>query len=156
MLSKLSSIGPRTVVWLNDAQLYLDVADGQLGERIAAGLREVLWGPARALAFVLATLWPQFWDALTAPPAALAAAGDAHEQARKPLDGHAAHVAAAFTPAGLRRFPELGDPRLAQAAAAQDGEVIQFLAGVPELLARYRNAPPAATALIHARWMPGG
>ena len=26
----------------------------------------------------------------------------------------------------------------------------QFLAGAPELLARYRNAPPAAPALIHA------
>ena len=34
--------------------------------------------------------------------------------------------------------------------AAQDGQVIQFLAGAPELLARYRNAPPAAAALIHA------
>ena len=28
--------------------------------------------------------------------------------------------------------------------------MIQFLAGAPELLARYRNAPPAAAALIHA------
>ena len=28
--------------------------------------------------------------------------------------------------------------------------MIQFLAGAPELLARYRNAPPAAEALIHA------
>ena len=36
------------------------------------------------------------------------------------------------------------------ARSAPDGEVIQFLAGAPELLARYRNAPPAAAALIHA------
>ena len=28
--------------------------------------------------------------------------------------------------------------------------MIQFLAGAPELLARYRNAPPAANALISA------
>ena len=28
--------------------------------------------------------------------------------------------------------------------------MIQFLAGAPELLARYRNAPPAARALIEA------
>ena len=28
--------------------------------------------------------------------------------------------------------------------------MIQFLAGAPELLARYRNAPPAAAALIDA------
>ena len=36
-----------------------------------------------------------------------------------------------------------GDVRLVLAArSARDGEVIQFLAGAPELLARYRNAPP--------------
>jgi hypothetical protein len=38
---------------------------------------------------------------------------------------------------------ETGDAR---AATAEDGQVIQFLAGAPELLARYRNAPPAAAA----------
>ena len=54
-------------------------------------------------------------------------------------------------PAQLQRLGEAGDARLARAAAgAQDGQVIQFLAGAPELLARYRNAPPAAAALIHA------
>ena len=58
---------------------------------------------------------------------------------------------AAFTAPQLQRLGQAGDPRLAQAAAvAQDGQVIQFLAGAPELLARYRNAPPAAVALIHA------
>ena len=35
-------------------------------------------------------------------------------------------------------------------APARDREVIQFLAGAPELLVRYRNAPPAARARIHA------
>ena len=39
---------------------------------------------------------------------------------------------------------------LLAARSAPDGEVIQFLAGAPELLARYRNAPPAAAALIYA------
>ena len=34
--------------------------------------------------------------------------------------------------------------------SARDGEVIQFLAGAPELLSRYRHAPPAAAALIDA------
>ena len=62
-------IGPRTVVWLNEAQLYLDVAAGGLGERVAAGLRELLRDPARAPVLVLATLWPEFWDRLTARPA---------------------------------------------------------------------------------------
>ena len=36
------------------------------------------------------------------------------------------------------------------ARSARDREVIQFLAGAPELQAWYRNAPPAARALIHA------
>ena len=147
-LRELPGIGPRTVVWLNEAQFYLDVADGGLGERVAAGLRELLRDPARAPVLVLATLWPQFWDGLTARPAGGA---DPHAQARELLAGHDITVPAAFTAAQLQRLGQAGDARLARAAAgAQDGQVIQFLAGAPELLARYRNAPPAATALIHA------
>ena len=97
---------------------------------------------------VLATLWPQFWDDLTARPAGGA---DPHAQARELLAGHDITVPAAFTAAQLQQLSQAGDARLAQAAAgAQDGQVIQFLAGAPELLARYRNAPPAAAALIHA------
>ena len=46
-LRELPTIGPRTVVWLNEAQFYLDVPDG-LGERVAAGLRELLRDPAPA------------------------------------------------------------------------------------------------------------
>ena len=58
---------------------------------------------------------------------------------------------AAFTSAQLDELGKAGDARLAlAAAAARDGQVIQFLAGAPELLARYRNAPPAAAALIGA------
>jgi uncharacterized protein YidB (DUF937 family) len=147
-LRGMSGIGPRTVVWLNEAQFYLDVADGGLGERVAAGLRELLRDPARTPVLVLATLWPQFWDTLTARSAGGA---DPHPQARELLAGRDITVPAAFTPDQLRRLGEAGDARLAQAAAAaQDGQVIQFLAGAPELLARYRNATPAAAALIHA------
>ena len=97
---------------------------------------------------VLATLWPQFWDGLTARPEGGA---DPHAQARELLDGHDITVPAAFDPGQLQRLSQAEDARLAQAAAgAQDGQVIQFLAGAPKLLARYRNAPPAAAALIDA------
>ena len=147
-LRELPAIGPRTVVWLNEAQFYLDVVDGGRGERVAAGLRELLRDPARAPVLVLATLWPQFWDGLTAGPAADA---DPHAQARELLAGHDITVPTAFTAAQMARLGEAGDTRLAQAAeGAQDGQVIQFLAGAPQLLARYRNAPPAPTALINA------
>ena len=147
-LRDLPGIGPRTVVWLNEAQFYLGTADGGPGERVAAGLRELLRDPARAPVLVLATLWPRFWDVLTARPEDGA---DPHAQARELLAGHDITVPPAFTAAQLRGLSQAGDARLARAAAgAQDGEVIQFLAGAPELLARYRNAPPAAKALLDA------
>jgi hypothetical protein len=147
-LRELPGIGPRTVVWLNEAQFYLDVADGGLGEQVAAELRELLRDPARAPVLVLATLWPQFWDGLTARPAD---AADPHAQARELLAGHDITVPAVFTALQLQRLRGAGDARLAQAATgALDGQVIQFLAGAPELLARYRHAPPAAAALICA------
>jgi hypothetical protein len=146
-LKELSEIGPRTVVWLNEAQFYLDAAGG-LGERVAAGLRELLRDRARAPVLVLATLWPQFWDALTARPAGGA---DPYAQARELLAGHDITVPGAFSAAQLQQLSRVEDARLAQAAAAaRDGQVIQFLAGAPELLARYRHSPPAAAALIHA------
>ena len=147
-LRELPGIGPRTVVWLNEAQFYLDPAEAGLGERVAAGLRELLRDPGRAPVLVLATLWPGFWDTLTARPAG---GEDRHAQARELLAGHDITVPAAFTPAQMSQLAQASDARMVLAArSAPDGEVIQFLAGAPELLARYRNAPPAAAALIHA------
>ena len=149
-LRELPFIGPRTVVWLNDAQFYLDVVDGGLGERVAAGLRELLRDRARARApvLILATLWPQFWDGLTSRPVA---GDDLHAHARELLADHDITVPASFTAAQLRRLSKARDVRVAYAAAAtQDGRVLQFVAGAPELLARYRNSPPAASALIQA------
>ena len=147
-LRELPGIGPRTVVWLNEAQFYLDAAEAGLGERVAAGLRELLRDPGRAPVLVLATLWPGFWDTLTARPAG---GDDRHAQARELLAGHDITVPAAFTPAQMGQLARASDVRMVLAArSAPDGEVIQFLAGAPELLARYRNAPPAAAALIDA------
>ena len=145
---ELPGIGPRTVVWLNEAQFYLDPAEAGLGEQVAAGLRELLRDPGRAPVLVLATLWPEFWDTLTARPAG---GDDRHAQARELLAGHDITVPAAFTPAQMSQLAQAADARMVLAArSAPDGEVIQFLAGAPELLARYRNAPPAARALIDA------
>ena len=147
-LRELAGVGPRTVVWLNEAQFYLGAADGVLGERVAAGLRELLRDPARAPVLVLATLWPRYWSTLTARPDG---DPDPHAQARELLAGHDITVPSDFTPAQLDELGKAGDTRLTlAAAAARDGQVIQFLAGAPELLARYHRAPPAAAALIGA------
>jgi hypothetical protein len=146
-LRELAGIGPRTVVWLNEAQFYLSPVEAGLGERVAAGLRELLRDPGRAPVLVLATLWPEFWDTLTGRPAN----GDRHAQARELLAGHDITVPATFNHAQMSQLTRVADVRMALAVqSAPDGEVIQFLAGAPELLARYRNAPTSARALIDA------
>lgn len=133
-------------MWLNEAQLYLDVSAPGVGEQVAAGLRELL--RAQSPILVLASLWPQYWDLLTSRPRA---GTDAHAQARELLDGHDITVPSAFTRSQLEQLDDATDLRLTEAAdGAADGQVIQYLAGVPELLARYRNAAPGARAIIHA------
>ena len=148
-LRELPGIEPRTVVWLNETQLYLDTAGSGLGEQVAAGLRELLRDSGRAPVLVLATMWPGFWDTLTARlPEDVP---DPHAQARELLAGHDITVPGAFTPAQMSQLAGTADARIALAVrSARDGQVIQFLAGVPELLARYRHAPPAPAALIDA------
>ncbi|MEO3861422.1 helix-turn-helix transcriptional regulator [Acrocarpospora sp. B8E8] len=145
-LADLANIGPYTVVWLNEAQFYL--ADIALGERVAAGLRELLRDPHRAPVLVLATLWPERWTTLTTRTDP-----DLHAQARELLDGHDIRVPDAFTGADLDALAghASADPRLGEAAEhAADGQIAQYLAGVPVLLARYIQARSATTALIHA------
>jgi hypothetical protein len=67
------------------------------------------------------------------------------------LAGHDITVPAAFTSAQMSQLAQVADVRMVLAASsAPEGDVIQFLAGAPELLARYRNTPAAARALIDA------
>lgn len=146
-LRDLSSVEPRTVIWLNEAQLYLGGAAGGLGERVAAGLRELLRDPGRAPLLVLATLWPQHWRTLTTRTEP-----DVHAQSRELLSGYIVDVPDRFTKAELSRLRGVAgtDSRLAAAVKAADRKVIQYLAGVPVLLQHYRHAPLPARALIDA------
>jgi uncharacterized protein YidB (DUF937 family) len=140
-LEGLPQVGPRTVVWLNEAQEYFG---GGNGERVAAMLRSLLADPARAPVLVLGTLWPEHHDTLTRNPAS---------QVRLLLDGTVIEVPAAFASADLSALRRAGktDPRLAQAVLrAEDGQVAQYLAGGPALLERFSAAPPAAKAMICA------
>ena len=147
VLAGLGQAGPHTVVWLDEAQLYLNPpGDGDTGELVAADLRELLRDPARAPVLVVATLWPEYWETLTTR-----AEPDHHAQARELLSGHNIDVPERFSADALSALTqETGtDPRLAQAAAqAADGQITQYLAGAPVLLDRYRHAAPAARALI--------
>ncbi|MFE5331311.1 transcriptional regulator [Embleya sp. NPDC056575] len=149
-LAELSAVGPRTVVWLNEAQFYLEPAGA--GERVAAELRELLRDRARAPVLVLATLWPDpFWNTLTSRPST--DRPDPHAQARALLTGTDVRVPEAFTGTDLEtlRAKAGEDPRLAHAlASGTDGRVAQFLAGALALLKRLDLAPAHGRAVLEA------
>ncbi|MEV0455817.1 tetratricopeptide repeat protein [Catellatospora methionotrophica] len=151
VLVDLDKVVPHTIVWLNEAQHYLMPADADLRERVASGLRRLLDDPQRAPVLVLATVWPDYWNALTIQPAA--DRPDPYGQARYLLAGTAVPVANAFSPAETAALTGVGvDPRVRYAAAhAEGGRLTQYLAGAPELETRYRTAEtgmPAARAII--------
>ncbi|MFC4050036.1 hypothetical protein ACFOY4_10105 [Actinomadura syzygii] len=141
-LRDLDRVGPRTVVWLNETQDYL--GGGEAGERVAAGLRTLLAAPSRGPVLVLGTLWPAHHAELTRRP---------ESQVRQVLDGTIIEVPETFTgadPAALQHAAG-ADARLAEAIEhAEDGQITQYLAGGPELLARLTAAEPAAKAVIWA------
>ncbi|MGW5330708.1 hypothetical protein [Streptomyces sp. NPDC004014] len=147
-LAGLAAVGPRTVVWLNEAQHYL--AHPETGEKIAAALRTLLADTHRAPILVLGTLWPVHWDHLTSLPNQ--SGEDPQAQSRQLLTGRQLHVPDAFTERDLVavRSAAQADERLAQAlAGAADRRITQFLAGVPALLDRYALARAGARALLH-------
>ncbi|ONH55480.1 hypothetical protein CcI49_28580 [Frankia sp. CcI49] len=148
---RLTLIGARTVVWLDETQHYLRAGPEELGEQVAAGLRELLGDPDRGPVLVLGTIWPEYWAALTHPPRPGQA--DPHAQARNFLAGKHLTVPTRFTAQEIAALQATAgsDPRLADAQVhAADGQITQYLASAPELLARYDTAPPAARAVIEA------
>ncbi|MFI8164196.1 hypothetical protein ACIF6I_33975 [Streptomyces microflavus] len=150
-LEELHEVGPRTVVWLNEAQYYL--GDRAVGERVAAAVHALLIEPERAPVLVLGTLWPEYFKQYTALSAA--DRDDPHSRVRKLLAGRTASVPNAFDAPALAAASVLaagGDGLLADALtrARVDGRLSQDLAGGPALLERYENGSPAARALLEA------
>ncbi|UKY47887.1 tetratricopeptide repeat protein [Streptomyces inhibens] len=151
LLNSLDEVAPRTVIWLNETQHYLLTPAGPQGETVAARLRALLRDPDRAPVLVLGTCWPDYWAALTSGP--VDGQPDPHAQARVLLEGNGVPVPDTFSePAlDLLRSKAASDPRLARAVdEADQGQIAQFLAGVPALLNRWRTAPAAARAVIEA------
>ncbi|MFH8419310.1 helix-turn-helix domain-containing protein [Streptomyces collinus] len=150
-LEQLHRVGPRTVVWLNEAQHYL--GDRAVGEQIAAAVHRLLVSRERGPVLVLGTLWPEYATQYTALPTP--AEPDLHSRVRELLAGHLLAAPDAFdTPAlaAARALAKDGDWLLADALtrAHADGRITQELAGAPELLNRYQHAGPAAKAVLQA------
>ena len=123
---------------------------------------------------VITTMWPEQWNTYTAAaragPGAADPAGTAgrllerlpeltgRDPARiEPARGGVVDVPDRFTSADLDAAARAGDGVLAEAAAAaaaagQDGQVTQYLAGVPDLLRRYAGTggDPYGQAVITA------
>ncbi|MFC5752905.1 hypothetical protein [Actinomadura rugatobispora] len=145
-LTRPGDIAPYTVVWLDEAQLYL--TPDKLGEKVAAGLRNLLSEPGQGPVLVMATLRPAHWDALTGRDEP-----DVHVQARELLDAHAITVPEAFSGTDLNALAAqaVDDPRLGRAAEhADEKQITQYLAGMGVLRERYARAPRATRALIWA------
>ncbi|MFF2954097.1 tetratricopeptide repeat protein [Kitasatospora sp. NPDC057965] len=151
VLADLERVGPRTVVWLNEAQHYL--GDTRFGERIAAALHALLIQKGREPVLVLGTLWPEFAALYTAMPDP--GDPDPHSRVRELLAGRTVPVPDIFDQDALATAAALaaaGDLLLADALtrARAHGRLAQDLAGAPELLCRYQHGSPAVRALLEA------
>ncbi|MEU3787804.1 hypothetical protein [Streptomyces sp900129855] len=131
------ALGPRTVLWLNEAQDFLT---GPAGEAAAAALRRRMEGPGPLV--VLATLWPNYYRDLMAAPAP--SGEDAHPHARALLDPVVPiTVPEVFDGQALRELATRADLSLATAARTTPaGTITQALAAGPDLVDHYEQAVP--------------
>ncbi|MGW4226161.1 hypothetical protein ACWEG1_22200 [Streptomyces bauhiniae] len=150
-LNDLTCVGPRTVVWLNEAQHYIGAGQG-VGEQIAAALRSLLLNRQASPILILGTLWNNYATEYTTLPAP--GRPDPYPQTRELLAGRLISVPDNFDVVAIRdarNIASAGDPQLTQALKqAQEGRLTQYLAGAPALSERYRMAVPAVRALIQA------
>jgi hypothetical protein len=136
------------ILWLNETQVYLE---GNVGADAAAALRGLLASGQPFL--TVGTLWPDYWLAYMRPPEF--GEPDPHSQARQLLETAVKiDVPDRFTESDLAQVKKVAarDPRLAVALSTEHGQrVTQVLAGGPDLIARWHNAPnPYCGAIITA------
>ena len=130
---------PRTVVWLDEMQRYLDGEHGLTG----ATVRALLGAPHPTV--IIGTLWPDRYAAHTIVPAPGAA--DPHAREREVLELAAViRIDPEFSPAeqDRARAAAARDRRLALALDAAGYGLTQTLAAAPQLVARWQDAQAAS------------
>ena len=143
-------LGPRTVLWLNELQGFLDEPGSGLGEDIAAALLDLVSSSGRGPILVVGTLWPgpDHWRRLTADPAQ---GQDLHAQARALLAARDLRIAEEFSgPSPALAQAAVADPRWKEALDHGRGRPTQYLAGGYDLVRRYENAEPPMRAVLDA------
>jgi len=139
---------PRTMVWLDELQRYLDGEHALTG----AAVRALLSPPHPAV--IIGTLWPDRFAAYTAVP--VPGAGDPHAREREVLDlAEFIRIAPEFSPAeqDRARTAATRDRRLAVALETAGYGLTQTLAAAPQLVDRWQNAKsdaPYAWAMLTA------
>jgi hypothetical protein len=141
-------VGERAILWLNETQVYLE---GNDGADAAEALRGLLVGGQPLL--IVGTLWPEYWLTYMRPPEF--GAPDPHSQVRQLLETAVKiDVPDRFTESDLAQVQKIAarDLRLAVALSTKHGhKVTQVLAGGPDLIDRWHNAPnPYCRAVITA------
>jgi hypothetical protein len=139
---------PRTVVWLDELQRYLD------GEHALTGgvVRALLNAPHPVV--IIGTLWPDLYATYTAVSAPGGA--DPYARERQVLELAAViRIDLEFSPAeqDRARVAAARDPRLRAALEAAEYGLTQTLAAAPQLVARWQDAKsvdPYAWAVLTA------
>ncbi|QLH25356.1 helix-turn-helix transcriptional regulator [Streptomyces sp. Rer75] len=153
VINQLGHVGPRTVVWLDEAQNYMGTAE--TGERVAAALHVALTDSRRAPVLVLGTLWEE--DAGTYLLPRMPAQRDARRRVRQLLEGRTVTVPPTFSAKEVKAAEDTGDKRMQEAvtrtangrASSLDGlPIVQFLAGAPGLVRRYLQASAPVRSVL--------
>ena len=130
---------PRTVVWLDELQRYLDGGHGLTG-----GVVRALLNPPHP-AVIIGTLWPDWYTAYTTM--LTSGSADTHAREREVLDlADVVRIGLAFSPAeqDRARAAAARDPRLRVALEAAGYGLTQTLAAAPQLVARWQDAQTAS------------
>ncbi|MFB8766787.1 hypothetical protein VSQ78_03665 [Nocardiopsis alba] len=138
------AVGSRTVLWLNEAQEYLD---GPSGETVAAALLRRL--DAEGPLIVIATLWPDHHQTLTRRSSQ--GADDQHGNARELLvQAHYTNVPKTFAEQlDAVREAARHDASLAEALETGGADLTQVLAAGPDLVDHYEQ--PAGEYGVYGR-----
>ena len=129
---------PRTVVWLDELQRYLDGEHGLTGGVV----RALLNAPHPAV--IIGTLWPDRYTAYTTMPGP--GSSDPHAREREVLDLAAViRIGPEFSPAekDRARAAAAHDRRLRVALESSGYGLTQTLAAAPQLVARWEDAQTA-------------
>jgi hypothetical protein len=129
---------PRTVVWLDELQRYLDGEHGLTGGVV----RALLSAPHSVV--IIGTLWPAWYTAYTTMPTP--GGPDPHARERELLDLAAVvRIDPDFSPSEQDRARDAAarDRRLAVALEAEGYGLTQTLAAAPQLVGRWQDAKAA-------------